>query len=43
MFIASKFEDVVPLRMRLVVEKIGHGKISIQTIRKCEMEMMTTI
>ena len=29
MFIASKFEDVVPLRMRLVVEKIGHGKISI--------------
>jgi len=43
MFIASKFEDIVPLRMRLIVEKIGHGKIPIETIRKYEMDIMTTI
>lgn len=43
MFIASKFEDIIPLRMRLVVEKIAHGKIPIETIRKCEMDIMTTI
>lgn len=26
MFLASKYEDVVPLLMRTVVNKIGHGK-----------------
>ena len=30
MFVASKFEDLHPLKMRVVHEKIAHGKLSIQ-------------
>lgn len=28
MFIASKYEDVIPLLMRTIINKIGHGKFS---------------
>jgi len=28
MFIASKFEDIYPLKLKVVYEKIGHWKIS---------------
>jgi hypothetical protein len=30
MFIASKYEDVIPLLMRTVINKIGHNKFSIR-------------
>jgi len=33
MFMASKYEDVFPLLMKTVVGKIGHGKISADSIR----------
>ncbi len=33
MFIASKFEDVHPLKMKMVHEKIAHKKLSIEKIK----------
>jgi len=32
MFIASKYEDVVPLLMQTVFKKIGHSKFTIEQI-----------
>ena len=29
MFLSSKFEDIYPLKMKTVFEKIGHQKLSI--------------
>ena len=33
MFIASKYEDIYPLKMKTVFEKIAHKKISINEIK----------
>ena len=33
MFMASKYEDIYPLLMKTVYNKIGHGKISQDVIR----------
>lgn len=43
MFLASKFEDIYPLKMKTVYEKIGHQKLSIQEIKDLELDMMKTI
>lgn len=43
MFIASKYEDVIPLLMRTVVNKIGHNKFDVSTIEVKELEMLKTI
>ena len=43
MFLSSKFEDIYPLKMKTVHEKIGHGKLSIQEIKGLELEMMKAI
>lgn len=40
MFIASKFEDIYPLRMKTIFEKIGHKKLSIEQIKNCESQIM---
>lgn len=32
MFIASKYEDIIPLLMRTVINKIGHGKFNAKQI-----------
>lgn len=32
MFIASKYEDIAPLLMRTVVNKIGHGKFTVKDV-----------
>jgi len=37
MFIASKYEDVIPLLMKTVVNKIGHGKFEISQIEEREI------
>ena len=36
MFLASKFYDVSPLRLKIVYEKIGHKKVSCEEIRNQE-------
>lgn len=43
MFIASKYEDVIPLLMRTVVNKIGHHKFEVPTIEDKELEMLKSI
>lgn len=43
MFMASKYEDIFPLLMKTVVNKIGHGKISADIIRTKELEILRAI
>lgn len=33
MFIASKYEDIYPLKMKMVFEKIAHRKLQIEDIK----------
>lgn len=40
MFIASKYEDIVPLMMKTVINKIGHSKFDLATIQDKELEML---
>ena len=39
MFMASKYEDIIPLRLKTVQEKIAHKKLSIQEIKNKECEI----
>lgn len=43
MFIASKYEEIIPFSLNKVFEKIGHGKISISTIKKTEAEILNAL
>lgn len=43
MFIASKFEDIYPLKMKTVFEKIAHKKLEIQKIKDLELDIMKSI
>jgi hypothetical protein len=33
MFVASKYEDIYPLKMKMVFEKIAHKKLPIEKIK----------
>lgn len=43
MFLASKFEEIWPLRIRVVHEKIAHKKFSKEEIRDKETEMISAL
>ena len=43
MFIASKFEDIYPLKMNLVNEKIAFNKFEIKEIIQQELEILNKI
>ena len=43
MFIASKFEDIYPLKMKTVFEKIAHKKLEIERIKSLELDIMKSI
>jgi len=43
MFIASKYEDIHPLKMKMVFEKIAHKKLPIERIKTMELEILKTI
>ena len=43
MFLASKYEDILPLRMDMVYEKIAHKKLSIESIKTYEQDMLVTL
>ena len=43
MFIASKYEDIYPLKMKMVYEKIAHKKLPIERIKALEMDILKTI
>ena len=40
MFLSSKFEDIQPLKMVTVYEKIAHQKIEIQKVKSLELEIL---
>lgn len=43
MFIASKYEDIYPLKMKMVHEKIAHKKLSIDKIKSLELDILKII
>lgn len=43
MFIASKYEDIYPLKMKMVFEKIAHKKLQIEEIKRLELDILKTI
>jgi hypothetical protein len=43
MFLASKFEDIIPLKMKTIFEKIGHQKLEPAKIRSLELVIMKAI
>ena len=43
MFMASKYEDVYPLLMKTVFNKIGHKKIAVDVIRAKELEILRVL
>lgn len=43
LFIASKSEDVYPLLMRTIYGKVGHQKISVESIVEKEMEILRAL
>lgn len=43
MFIASKYEDYYPIKMKIVYEKIAHAKLKIEDIKKLELDIMKTL
>lgn len=43
MFIASKYEDIIPLLMRTIVNKIGHNKFSVRQIEEKELEILRVL
>ena len=40
MFLASKYEDIYPLKMKTVFEKIGHKRIQVEDIKKQELKIL---
>ena len=42
-FIASKFCDINPIRLKFLIEKIGHGKFNKEEIIKKEEEILNTL
>ena len=43
MFIASKYEDIYPLKMKMVYEKIAHKKLAIEDIKSLELDILSHI
>ena len=43
MFMASKYEDIYPLRLKIVHEKIAHKKLSTQEIKTKETDISTVL
>lgn len=43
MFVASKFEDIYPLKMKTVHEKIAHSKLEPARIRSLELDILKVI
>lgn len=43
MFIASKYEDIQPLKMKMVYEKIAHKKLAVERIKQMELDILQVI
>ena len=40
MFIASKYEDIYPLKLSIVHDKIAHWKLSTESMQEKEQELL---
>ena len=40
MYISSKYEEVIPLLMKTILNKIGHDKFSLSSVQEKEIEMI---
>ena len=43
MFLSSKYEEIYPIRLRTVYEKISHKKIPIENIKNKEAEILSDL
>ena len=43
MFIATKYEDIIPLLMRTIINKVGHNKFTKAEIQTKELEMLKVL
>lgn len=43
MFLASKYEDIYPLRMKTIDERIAQKKIPIETIKNLELDILKSL
>ena len=43
MFVASKFEDVIPLFMKTMIIRVSHGRLTERQILSAERELCTTL
>lgn len=43
LFISSKYEDVIPLKMDLLISKICHGKFTKEDIQNQELEILENL
>jgi len=43
MFIASKYEEIYPIRLSILYEKVGHKKLSMEEILKKEGEILSVL
>lgn len=43
MFVASKYEDILPLKMKMIFEKIAHKKLPIDRIKSTELDLLKVI
>lgn len=43
MFMIIKLEEIIPLRLQTVYEKIGHKKLSMDTLKKKEEEIFSCL
>ena len=43
MLLASKYEDITPLMMRTIINKIGHGKFTVKQVTQRELDILRTL
>jgi hypothetical protein len=43
MFVASKYEDIYPLKMKMVYEKIAHKKLPMEKIKFHEQDILSSL
>ena len=43
MFLASKYEDIYPLRMKTIDERIAQKKIPVEDIKRIELDMLKVL
>ena len=43
MFMACKYEEIYPFKLKLVVSKIGHNKLSKEEIKKAETDIIKAL